>query len=92
MGSSVSDEALARLSDASYIDKSSVGVEVGDHLEVWRRVKIPTSVLLHNKNNSFDATIYKNDETKQIVIAYRGSWEAPDFYDADLFDVMGGTC
>lgn len=90
MGSSVSDEALARLSDASYIDKSSVGVEVGDHLEVWRRVKIPTSVLLHNKNNSFDATIYKNDETKQIVIAYRGSWEAPDFYDADLFDVMGG--
>ena len=45
---------------------------------------------MHNKNNSFDATIYKNDETKQIVIAYHGSWEAPDFYDADLFDVMGG--
>jgi len=23
------------------------------------------------------------------VIAFRGSWEAPDFYDADVFDVMG---
>ncbi|MFJ8413354.1 hypothetical protein ACQKNN_00375 [Bacillus paramycoides] len=90
MGSSVSDEVLSRLSGESYDDTDSVEVKVGDHLETWERIKIPTSVLLHNPNNSFDATIYKNDETKQIVIAYRGSWEAPDFYDADLRDVMGG--
>ncbi|MBO1628498.1 hypothetical protein J4P90_25600, partial [Bacillus sp. SY8(2021)] len=45
--------------------------------------------LLHKKN-SFDATVYQNKETKQIVIAYRGSQEARDFYDADAFDVFGG--
>ncbi|MFA2604516.1 hypothetical protein ABR763_19190 [Bacillus cereus] len=90
MGSSVSDQVLSRLSGESYDDTVSVEVKVGNHLETWERIKIPTSVSLHNPNNSFDATIYKNDETKQIVIAYRGSWEAPDFYDADLFDVMGG--
>ena len=89
MGSSVSDQVLSRLSGESYDDTVSVEVKVGNHLETWERIKIPTSVSLHNPNNSFDATIYKNDETKQIVIAYRGSWEAPDFYDADLFDVMG---
>ncbi|PFD99882.1 hypothetical protein COE15_27550 [Bacillus cereus] len=90
MNSSVSDKALARLSKKSYGYASSVEVKVGNHVEVWKRVEIPTSVSLHNPNNSFDATIYKNDETKQIVIAYRGSWEAPDFYDADLRDVIGG--
>ncbi len=90
MGSSVSDEALVRLSGGSYKDDSLIKVDVGDHEENWERIEIPNSVLLHNPVNSFDATIYKNDETKQIVIAYHGSWEAPDFYDADLFDVMGG--
>lgn len=91
MGSSVSDEALSNLSDKSYEDADLVKIKVGDHQETWKRIEIPTSVPLHNPVNSFDATIYKNDETKQIVIAYRGSWEAPDFYDADLFDVMGGV-
>ncbi|SDZ43457.1 hypothetical protein [Bacillus sp. 166amftsu] len=90
MGSSVSDEALVRLSDASYIDNSRVDIKVGDHLETWKRVEIPTSISLHNPNNSFDVTIYKNDETKQIVIAYRGSQEGRDFYDTDAFDVFGG--
>ncbi|WP_255260048.1 hypothetical protein [Bacillus sp. AFS023182] len=90
MSSSVSDEALARLSGGSYKDKPSVDVEVGDHLETWKRVEIPTSVSLHNPKNSFDATIYKNDETKQVVIAFRGSQEAPDFYGANANDVLLG--
>ncbi|AXO95535.1 hypothetical protein J8Y17_24565 [Bacillus cereus] len=90
MRSSVSDEALSNLSGKSYKDAELAKIKVGDHQETWERIEIPNSVPLHNPVNSFDATIYKNDETKQIVIAYRGSWEAPDFYDADLFDVMGG--
>ncbi|KZD40483.1 hypothetical protein BW897_30855 [Bacillus cereus] len=77
MGSSVSDQVLSRSSGESYNDTACVDVKVGDHLETWKRVKIPSSVLLHNPNNIFDATIYKNDETKQIIVAFRGSWEQP---------------
>ncbi|MGK3613278.1 hypothetical protein [Bacillus cereus] len=90
MSSSVSDEVLVRLSRRSYGDPSDVSVEVGDHVETWEPIEISSSVPLHNSINSFDATIFKNVETKQIVIAFRGSWEPPDFYDADVFDVMGG--
>lgn len=89
MGSSISDKTLVELAGKSYGEAERVEVEIGNHKEVWKPVEIDGAVL-HNTKNSFDATIYKNDETKQIVIAYRGSWEAPDFYDADLFDVMGG--
>ncbi|EPZ0459395.1 MULTISPECIES: hypothetical protein [Bacillus] len=89
MRSSVSDEALSNLSGKSYKDAELAKIKVGDHQETWERIEIPNSVPLHNPVNSFDATIYKNDETKQIVIAFRGSWEPRDFYDADLYDVMG---
>ncbi|MFJ8457260.1 lipase family protein [Bacillus paramycoides] len=89
MSSSVSDKTLQRLSAASYKDESDIKVRIGDHEEVWKPIKIP-NFELHNKNNSFDATVYQNEETKQVVIAYRGSQEAQDFYDADAFDVFGG--
>lgn len=88
MSNSVSDKTLQRLANDSYIDSSEIGVNIGDHKEVWKRITIPDAVL-HNKNNSFDATVYKNEETKQVVIAFRGSKEGPDFYGADTFDVMG---
>ncbi|MGR9634591.1 hypothetical protein ACU82A_22705 [Bacillus cereus] len=90
MKSSVSDKTLKELSDDSYLNSNEdVVVKIGDHNEVWKRVDIDNK-LLHNPKNSFDATVYKNEETKQIVIAYRGSQEGPDFYDADAFDVVGG--
>ncbi|WP_249924190.1 hypothetical protein [Bacillus cereus] len=79
INSPINDKNLAELAGKSYIDKKRVVVDIGNHEEVWKRVEIPSSVPLHNSINSFDATIYKNDETKQIVIAFRGSWEPPDF-------------
>ncbi|PFM62542.1 hypothetical protein COJ48_18785 [Bacillus cereus] len=89
MKSSVSDKTLKELSDDSYLNSNEdVVVKIGDHNEVWKRVDIDNK-LLHNPKNSFDATVYKNEETKQVVIAFRGSQEGPDFYDADAFDVMG---
>ncbi|PFD99889.1 hypothetical protein CN288_19225 [Bacillus sp. AFS023182] len=90
MSSSISDNALVELSGQSYRKADKVDIKVGNHREVWIPVKIPSSVPLHNPINSFDATIYKNDETKQIVIAFRGSQEPRDFYDTDAFDVFGG--
>lgn len=88
MGSSVSDKSLSHLATSSYGDALTEVVEFGKQKEIWKPVEINGAVL-HNSNNSFDATVYKNEETKQVVIAFRGSWEAPDFYDADVFDVMG---
>lgn len=88
MGSSVSDKSLSHLATSSYGDALTEVVEFGKQKEIWKPVEINGAVL-HNSKNSFDATVYKNEETKQVVIAFRGSWEAPDFYDADVFDVMG---
>ncbi|MDA2669914.1 hypothetical protein PDQ76_13770 [Bacillus cereus] len=93
MGSSVSDKSLQELAEDSYIidnfKEPDVNVDIGEHKEIWKRIDMD-SKLLHNNKNSFDATVYKNEETKQIVIAFRGSQEGPDFYDADAFDVVGG--
>ncbi|WP_329765419.1 hypothetical protein [Bacillus nitratireducens] len=88
MTSSVTDKTLAHLADSSYRDASNERVKIGNHVEVWRPVNIKGAIL-HDEKNSFDATVYKNEETKQIVIAFRGSQEGPDFYDADLLDVVG---
>ncbi|WIY58892.1 hypothetical protein [Bacillus arachidis] len=82
MSSSVSDKTLQRLSGGSYKDKSEVKVRIGNHEEVWQRIDMDRELL--HKKNGFDATVYQNKETKQIVIAYRGSQEARDFYDKSL--------
>ncbi|MEM5687305.1 hypothetical protein AAHB49_16430 [Bacillus cereus] len=37
--------------------------------------------VLHNSQNNFDATVYKNDETIHVLITLLGSWEAPKFID-----------
>ncbi|PFD31293.1 hypothetical protein CN285_28135 [Bacillus cereus] len=82
MGSSVSDKSLSHLATSSYGDAFTEVVEFGNKKEVWKPVEINGAVL-HNSQNSFDATVYKNEETKQVVIAFRGSWEAPSARDAD---------
>ncbi|MBO1583187.1 hypothetical protein [Bacillus sp. XF8] len=88
MSSSISDKTLAELSGQSYRKADKVEVPIGNHKEVWVPVDIPKPELLHNPISSFDATVYKNEETKQVVIAFRGSQEGSDFYDADAFDVV----
>ncbi|WP_243523543.1 hypothetical protein [Bacillus pseudomycoides] len=45
MGSSVSDEALARLSSKSYGDAAVAKIKVGNHEETWKRIDMDRELL-----------------------------------------------
>lgn len=89
----ISDETYMKFSKLAYQDISEGYVlpELGH----WKVVE-PDGAELHNKVSGFDALVFQNEQTDQIVIGYRGT--EPDGhwfdigvdYETDVFDVLGG--
>jgi hypothetical protein len=47
-------------------------VEVGENVEKWKVVK-PNGAVLHDDKTGFDAIVFVNEDTKQVVVAFRGT-------------------
>ncbi|OAB38425.1 lipase family protein [Paenibacillus glacialis] len=89
----ISDEIYHRISFDSY-ENIPKEIELKTSPE-WKTIE-PEGALLHDTNGSgFDAIVYYNSKTDQVIIGYRGTepgynWGKVKDLDADTFDVVGG--
>lgn len=85
--SMITDEEYQKLSDHSY-EGLPVGEKLDGKVSGW---EVIDSVGESGASyiSGFDATVYQNKQTDQIVIAYRGTDDLPD-YGTDAADVVGG--
>ncbi|WP_435924031.1 lipase family protein [Paenibacillus sp. DYY-L-2] len=91
-----SDQDYHTFSSQAYVRASKNGEIVGRNQD-WE-ITTPVGTVLHDTNGSgFDATIFKNINTDEIVIAYRGTeppgrplWSMLVDYETDGMDVVGG--
>ncbi|EJQ92815.1 MULTISPECIES: lipase family protein [Bacillus cereus group] len=95
MRNEISDEAYRELADGAY--KSDDGVKINNKRgsEEWEPIH-PKGAKLHDKETGFDATVYQNKVTGDIVVAYRGTEggesldrSVPDFITDARYILMG---
>ncbi|MEK4742702.1 MULTISPECIES: lipase family protein [unclassified Bacillus (in: firmicutes)] len=95
MRNEISDEAYRELADGAY--KSDEGVKINNKRgsEEWEPIH-PKGAKLHDKETGFDATVYQNKVTGDIVVAYRGTEgkesldrSVPDFITDAKYILMG---
>ncbi|MGH0926358.1 hypothetical protein [Bacillus pacificus] len=69
MRKEISDEAYRELADGAY--KSDEGVKISNKRgsEEWEPIH-PKGAKLHDKETGFDATVYQNKATGDVVVAY----------------------
>ncbi|PFM56495.1 hypothetical protein COJ48_28345 [Bacillus cereus] len=91
MGNTISDSTYHRLSDYAYDEKK---IKKDDE---WQPIKLEGATL-HDSVTGFDATIFQNEKTKEIVVAYRGTEGSgplnrsiPDFYTDAKYVAFGAN-
>ncbi|MDR0268482.1 hypothetical protein [Paenibacillus sp.] len=92
----IRDEIYHNLSDQAYSRDIEVYGKYGPNRN-WEVIE-PEGALLHDTNGSgFDATVFKNIHTDQVIIAYRGTepfgrppWSMFMDWGTDGMDVAGG--
>ncbi|BFH60146.1 lipase family protein [Paenibacillus azoreducens] len=92
----IRDEIYHTLSDKTYSRDIEAHGKFGPNRD-WEAVE-PEGALLHDTNGSgFDAAVFKNVNTDQVIIAYRGTepfgrplWSVLMDYGTDGMDVVGG--
>ncbi|MBO1624986.1 Mbeg1-like protein [Bacillus arachidis] len=96
MGNKISDETYSKLSKGAYSDQT-VETNNGEKMEKWKPIH-PEGATLHDPVTGFDATVYRNETTKEIVIAYRGTEggksidrSGPDYWTDFRHIFMGGN-
>lgn len=96
MGNEISDETYSKLSKGAYSDQT-VETNNGGKMEKWKPIH-PEGATLHDPVTGFDATVYQNETTKEIVIAYRGTEggksidrSGPDYWTDFRHIFMGGN-
>ncbi|WIY59849.1 Mbeg1-like protein [Bacillus arachidis] len=72
MGNGISDETYKHLSDSAYKKEEAVVTNNGGEKTKWIPI-YPEGATLHDPVTGFDATVYQNDKTGEIVISYRGT-------------------
>ncbi|MDF9529824.1 lipase family protein [Bacillus cereus] len=95
MANEISDQAYRELANGAY--KSDERKEINNKRgsEVWEPIH-PKGAKLHDKETGFDATVYQNTVTGDIVVAYRGTEggesldrSVPDFITDARYILMG---
>ncbi|UYW68089.1 hypothetical protein OK229_20330 [Bacillus cereus] len=95
MANKISDQANRELANGAY--KSDERKEINNKRgsEVWELIH-PKGAKLHDKETGFDATVYQNTVTGDIVVAYRGTEggesldrSVPDFITDARYILMG---
>ncbi|WP_028403260.1 lipase family protein [Ectobacillus panaciterrae] len=98
MSNIVSDYVYKELSRASYEKEGTVSIDnsLGE-TQKWKPLH-PNGAKLHDPTTGFDATVFVNEDTKQVVVAFRGTEGTgpfkrayPDIKKADGGDVVLGT-
>ncbi|MEF2966480.1 hypothetical protein V3851_11620, partial [Paenibacillus sp. M1] len=91
----INDKTYWKISDKAY-HQNSPNEDTNKKIPYWNIIE-PEGAMLHDTNGSgFDATVFYNEETNQIIIGYRGTEPfgrpleslIPD-YGTDLNDVVG---
>lgn len=84
---SVSDKSYYALTKEAYLKETqNVKIIIDGKIEAWEQIKIDKS-LTNIKKSGFDAKVYVNHKTKNIVIAYRGT-QGDDLTGEGLPDVV----
>ncbi|OWT52703.1 MULTISPECIES: hypothetical protein [Bacillus] len=95
MANEISDQAYRELANGAY--KSDERKEINNKRgsEVWEPIH-PKGAKLHDKETGFDATVYQNTVTGDVVVAYRGTEggesldrSVPDFITDARYILMG---
>ncbi|EJS10663.1 lipase family protein [Bacillus mycoides] len=93
MSNNISDSAYHQLAESAYKDEKAIKDDISN--EEWKPIH-PKGAKLHDSATGFDATVYQNETTKEIVVAYRGTEgsesldrSGPDFYTDLRFIMMG---
>lgn len=92
----ISDELYHKISIIAYQNDISVGTVISEDSKYkdWKAVE-PEGATLHKKYSGFDSIVFRNEETNQVIIGYRGTepegiiGKAADI-ETDAFDVVGG--
>ncbi|MBO1582263.1 Mbeg1-like protein [Bacillus sp. XF8] len=71
MSDRISDQTYNELSRGAYKDKAVI-IDNEYGTEEWKPIH-PKGATLHDPVTGFDATVYQNDKTGEIVISYRGT-------------------
>lgn len=90
----INDKTYRDISDLAY--KREFSTEDFNDIPNWSMVE-PEGAILHDTNGSgFDATVFYNEKTNQVIIGYRGTeppdrpvWSVLMDYGTDINDVIG---
>ncbi|MGW8958419.1 lipase family protein [Paenibacillus sp. NPDC055715] len=93
----VKDETYWIISNEAYDLNIVPNTYRNDHIPGWKAVNLDEK-LLHDTNGSgFDATVFHNEKTNQVIIGYRGTeppdrpkWSVAMDWGTDVNDVVGG--
>ncbi|SCB00779.1 Uncharacterized protein BWINRA5_04216 [Bacillus mycoides] len=95
MRNEISDEAYRELADGAYKSDKKIEINNKRGSEEWEPIH-PKGAKLHDKETGFDATVYQNKVTGDIVVAYRGTEgkesldrSVPDFITDARYILMG---
>ncbi|AJG76781.1 hypothetical protein ABEY35_17140 [Bacillus anthracis] len=95
MANEISDQANRELANGAYKSDERKGINNKRGSEVWEPIH-PKGAKLHDKETGFDATVYQNTVTGDIVVAYRGTEggesldrSVPDFITDARYILMG---
>ena len=92
----INDETYWTISNRAYdLELPEFGY-LDEDIPGWTTVK-PKEAMLHDTNGSgFDATVFYNEEKKQVIIGFRGTeppdrpkWSVLADWETDLHDVVG---
>ena len=93
MSTTISDSTYHNLSRFAYQDEEDLKE---DDIGEWKPIQ-PKGAILHDPVTGFDATVFQNEKTKEIVVSYRGTEggkpldrSLPDFY-TDVKYIAFGT-
>lgn len=95
MSYGISDETYRDLSGGAYTTDEKVTINNKSGKEEWEPIH-PKGAKLHDKETGFDATVYQNKTTGEIVVAYRGTEgsssldrSVPDYLTDGRYILMG---
>ncbi|WDZ63290.1 hypothetical protein MF628_08465 [Paenibacillus polymyxa] len=93
----ITDETYWHIAERVYLRSNDVKAYESQSIPGWKAVKLDEK-LLHDTNGSgFDATVFHNENSNQVIIGYRGTepggrplWSRAMDIGTDISDVVGG--
>ncbi|WP_342427410.1 hypothetical protein [Paenibacillus sp. FSL L8-0158] len=93
----ITDETYWHIAERVYLRSNDVKAYESESIPGWKAVKLDEK-LLHDTNGSgFDATVFHNENSNQVIIGYRGTeppdrpkWSVAMDWGTDINDVVGG--